>query len=382
MLFSLRAVLPFAVGLVFGRALLACSGSSAQMAAPIVDEPDAVAIDVVSDAGSAPEAGEEKDACPASCGRCTECAIGPFNEKVWTWDQVHDKCSYSNNGNPFWEWVVRGREPTEPATYPVFLYLVGTGDTATSPVAIDIVERMAARGYVAASIPYASLDGIGAVMNDPTEACSIAAKKGSCLFGSGEGSAVSRVCARAKADCSRGIVVAGHSQGAWLATLAKDHEPRVRAVLGLGNGVHERVSIPALNLDVAADLSACILPKARALPADRLRVVNGEAEYAYGTSLEADMRAITGIDCPSGKLDCLRPNGSGWAFFPNAASETDVGGPDGGLVARHCFFANTPPGDCGETYAGLNSTWAKGTAPHSREPNLTWLASFTDPPAK
>ena len=38
-------------------------------------------------------------------------AIATFTQEVWTWDQAVDRCSYSNNGNAFWHWMVEGREP-------------------------------------------------------------------------------------------------------------------------------------------------------------------------------------------------------------------------------------------------------------------------------
>ena len=317
------------------------------------------------------------EACGDACDgdTCEPCAFAPFADEVWTWDQTVDRCSYSNNGNIFWDWMMEGREPALAGRYPVFIYLVGTGDVATRPAALSVVESMAARGYVAASVAYASLDGIGAVLGDPTLACPIVAKKGECIFGAGEGSAVSKLCARAKADCTRGIVIAGHSQGAMLATIAKNHESRVRAVYGMGLGIHEHIYIAALNLNVDADVSACALPANRALPADRLRVVNGESEYVYGTSLQQDMRDITGTSCAAGTLECLRADGSGWVMFPDAASESDRDEVTNELVARHCYFANTPPGDCGGNYIGLNSNWTTGSASYARESNLSWLSS-------
>jgi hypothetical protein len=299
-------------------------------------------------------------------------AITGFSEEVWTWDQTIDACGYSNNGNPFWKWVVVGREPELDGTFPVFIYLHGTGDVADNPVAVSIVESMAARGFVAASVPYDSLSGL-AVLNDPSQACLVMAKKVECEFGSGEGSAVTQLCARAKADCSRGIVVAGHSQGSWIATLARNVEPRVRAVWGLGTGIHAQMTVDfgGVQLELASDLSACMPPAARALPADRLRVVNGETEYVYGPNLQSDVREVTGIDCPLGAMECLRPNGSGWSFFPDAANE------DGRGVSEHCYMANMPDGDCTAS-TSLNSIWTGGTESHAREPCLDWLASFTD----
>src|SRR5258706_10083678 len=56
--------------------------------------------------------------------------VTPFTVEVWTWDQTNDSCSYSNNGNPFWDWMAVGREPDVAGKYPLFLYLHGTGDVA------------------------------------------------------------------------------------------------------------------------------------------------------------------------------------------------------------------------------------------------------------
>jgi hypothetical protein len=239
---------------------------------------------------------------------------------------------------------------------------------------VSIVESMAARGFVAASVAYDSLGGLGATLDDPLDACPIAAKKGDCLFGAGEGSAITKLCAREKADCSRGIVLSGHSQGAALAIGARDHDDRVRAVYGLGAGLHLTLTIDlgGTPFVVAGDASACLSPDARALPADRLRVVNGESEYVFGEHLQQDVRDITDLDCDAGTLECLRPDGSGWTFFPDAANE------DGRGLSQHCYMANMPEGDCTAS-TGLNSNWTDGTDSFAREPSLTWLRGFTDP---
>jgi hypothetical protein len=325
-------------------------GSPLSSGAAATAEPSTAVPTASGDPACTPDCGGRCGVAADGCGgSCDACAFTPFTDKVWTWDQVFDACSYSNDGNTAWNWMLEGREPVEAGRYPVFIYLVGTGDVANDPAAASVVESMAARGFVAASVPYASLDGLGAVVSDRTQACGIAAKKAGCIFGSGAGSAVSKLCGRGKADCGRGIVVAGHSQGAMLATLAKEAEPRVRAAYAMGAGVHVDVSILGLNVD--ADLSACATPQHRALPADRLRIVDGQSDYAYGSYLQQDVRDLTGMDCPPGALECLRAGGSGWTLFPDAESQTDHDEKTGNHVARHCYFANTPPGDCGGVLA-------------------------------
>ena len=101
-------------------------------------------------------------------------------------------------------------------------------------------------------------------------------------------------------------------------------------------------------------------------------MVNGESEYVFGDSLQDDIRALTNMDCPAGAMECLRPGGSGWSFFPDSANE------DGRGVSQHCYMANMPEGDCTAS-TGLNSAWTDGTASYSREPSLSWLRTFVDP---
>ena len=84
----------------------------------------------------------------------------------------------------------------------------GTGDVADNPVSVSIIESMASRGFVAASVPYDSLSGIGQVLDDPSQACQVLHEKADCLFGSGEGSAITKICARPNADCSRDGLIA------------------------------------------------------------------------------------------------------------------------------------------------------------------------------
>ena len=104
---------------------------------------------------------------------------------------------------------ISGREPTTVGKYPVFLYMVGTTESYTNASATAAVQGMANRGYVAATIQYNS-GSFGS--------CSQIGGKARCIFDpTTAASAVSRLCSRAQADCSKGIVVAGFSQGSVIA---------------------------------------------------------------------------------------------------------------------------------------------------------------------
>ena len=100
---------------------------------------------------------------------------------------------------------IQGKEPSSLGTYPVFVYMVGTSESYTNASALAAVDEMAGRGYVAATVQYAS---------STFGSCSTLTARSKCIFDSTSStSAVAALCSRAKADCSKGIVVAGFSQG-------------------------------------------------------------------------------------------------------------------------------------------------------------------------
>ncbi|HET7793110.1 MAG TPA: hypothetical protein VFL64_06970, partial [Rhizobacter sp.] len=107
---------------------------------------------------------------------------------------------------------------TEPASgkHPVFIYTVGTTETWNNAQATAAVAEMAAKGFVAAAVQYDS--GLFGT-------CSQILSKARYIYNSGStSSAVSKLCARATADCSKGVVVAGFSQGSVIAINAKNYD--------------------------------------------------------------------------------------------------------------------------------------------------------------
>ncbi|WP_164016224.1 hypothetical protein [Pyxidicoccus trucidator] len=245
---------------------------------------------------------------------------------------------------------IRGREPAATGRYPVFIYTVGTTETYDHSSALAAVEEMAARGYVAATVEYD---------NATFGSCTTLQGRAKCIYDSSRSSsAISRICARAKADCSKGVVVSGFSQGSIMAILAKNHDSRVRAAYGLGAGVQYSIY----------DLRSCVANGNRTLPSDRLRVVNGEEDTFVGpgeSAVRSQSTTLTGYSCPLA-TSCLQANNSGWYIIDN----TQVS--DGN--ADHCYMRN---GSCiGLT---LDSTWRSGTAPWSLRTNLNWLTQFTTP---
>ena len=120
---------------------------------------------------------------------------------------------------------IKGTEPAS-GKHPVFIYTVGTTEDWDNGQAMAAVAEMAAKGFVAAAVQYDSaLFGT----------CSQILSKAKYIYNSASSSsAVSKLCARATADCSKGIVAAGFSQGSVIAINSKNYDARVRAAYGMG----------------------------------------------------------------------------------------------------------------------------------------------------
>lgn len=245
---------------------------------------------------------------------------------------------------------IQGKEPSSTSRYPVFIYMVGTSETYNNASALAAVDAMAARGYVAATVEYASAT---------FGSCSTLTARSKCIFDSSSASsAVAALCSRAAADCSKGIVVAGFSQGSILAILARNHDARVQAAYGMGAGVQYSTY----------DLRACVANGNRTLTSDRLRAVNGEGDGFMGStesSVRGQLQELTGRGCTT--TSCFASNGSGWYIVKNAEVS------DG--VADHCYMRAT--GGCTGSQNSLDQKWLNGTYDWSSDTNLQWLTGFT-----
>ncbi|QDZ29767.1 hypothetical protein [Noviherbaspirillum sp. UKPF54] len=247
---------------------------------------------------------------------------------------------------------ISGVEPSATGTYPVFIYMVGTSESYNNAAAMAAVNDMASKGYVAATVDYAT---------SQFGNCSVLSSKSSCIFSPNSSvSAVSQLCSRAKADCSKGIVVAGFSQGSVLALLAKNYDARVQAAYGMGMS----------NVYSTYDLSSCVSNGNRTLQSDRLRAVDGERDNFAGGSqsaVQSSLQNVTGVTCKSGSYSCLTSNNSGWIIVKNTQVQ------DGS--ADHCYMRKS--GDCLGSQSSLDSGWQSGTASWEMDPNLQWLTNFT-----
>jgi hypothetical protein len=246
---------------------------------------------------------------------------------------------------------IKGTEPTAAGKYPVYIHAGGTGEAYDSNIALEAVKQMAAKGFVAATVAYSN-SGFGS--------CSSIGTKAKCIFNSAKSSsAVATLCARAKADCSKGVVTGGLSQGSVISVLSHNYDSRVVASMGQGAG--NKYSI--------YDLTSCMNNGKHTQTADRIRLINGEKDTFVGpdaATVRKTNEATTGLSCGSSAYSCFRANGSGWYIVRNA--EVNDGSAD------HCFMLN---GDgCGGSSA-TDTGYQSGSAAWQLDATLNWLKSYT-----
>jgi hypothetical protein len=216
------------------------------------------------------------------------------------------------------------------------------------------VAEMAAKGFVAAAVQYDS-SAFGT--------CSQILSKAKYIYNSGStSSAVAKLCARSYSDCSKGVVVAGFSQGSVIAVNAKNYDSRVRAAYGMG----------AHNLYSTYSLTSCMNNGKHTLASGNLRIVNGEVDIFPGgtpSSVRSSSQSVTGKSCGSSAYECLNSNGSGWIMIRGSA----VG--DG--EADHCY--QRAYSGCYGSENSLDNNWRNGSANWGLKANLNWLSGFATP---
>lgn len=289
-----------------------------------------------------------------------------------------------------------GQEPSAPGEYPVFIWLVGTlENSATNAAGKIAVEEMANRGFVSAVVDYDAVTWGG---------CSLIDKsflgKTRCIFNSNPNktglfltptdSALTKLCKRAKANCSKGVTVAGFSQGSVIAILGKNFDSRIKAVYGVG------ASVEYLG---ASDLRACMSNGKHALPNKQLRVMNGKDDTYVNLSRllppsnplsdpvgVKKLQELTGLctdksasDTPGTAISCLQADGSGWYLIEK--NQISGGSP---ARASHCYMYKEGSVECvGDNRTVLNTeppSWSTTDEPWGLKANLDWLKSNVSAP--
>jgi hypothetical protein len=252
---------------------------------------------------------------------------------------------------------ISGAEPSASGRYPVYVHIGGTGESYTSNWANAAVQAAAAKGFVAATIEYD---------NGSFGTCSTIGSRTRCIFNpNNSNSAIAKLCARAKADCSKGIVTGGLSQGSIISVLSKNYDSRVRASMGQGTGTAYSIY----------SLTSCMSDGRHTQPGNRLRIINGQQDLFIGgtvASAGASGQRVTGAVCPTGTQNCLQPNGSGWYVVRDNQVQ------DG--FADHCFMGYSGGASTSQcTGTGVDANYRYGSEPWALGPTLDWLKSFVTP---
>jgi hypothetical protein len=252
----------------------------------------------------------------------------PFTDTHDAHDVLVNRCSHVM--------AMVGSEPEETGRYPLAIFLVGTYGHFDAPgITQHVLPTLASQGFVAASIEYenSALFGLG-------QNCSMYRSNASCLvrnendYVAGERkSALARLCGRAKADCSKGVVVFGHSQGAMTSLQLFVYPPAVPPV---GEPVPRLVAAAPMGIGPVGyllglplvPLEECIGRASLAVDQHKLLVVNGENDgFFNGPKADAAggqtaLEAVTGRACTSPTWDCRGPDGDGYVLVKRTQTST------------------------------------------------------------
>src|ERR1700730_191307 len=91
---------------------------------------------------------------------------------------------------------------------------------------MDFVAEMAARGFLAATVQYNDSEAV--------QVCSTYTPRAQGIYDVNRSTSAARVlCSLSQANCSKGIVTSGVSQGGFMAVLAANYNPNVKAAYAL-----------------------------------------------------------------------------------------------------------------------------------------------------
>ncbi|MFY3383083.1 hypothetical protein [Paracidovorax sp. MALMAid1276] len=252
---------------------------------------------------------------------------------------------------------IYGKEPSATGKYPLYVHTTGTGEAYDSAWAKAALDAAVARGFVAATVEYD---------NATFGSCNTISGRAKGIFdATNANSAVAKLCARGKVDCSKGIATGGLSQGSIISVLSRNYEPRVRASMGQGTGS---------TYTAAYNLASCMADGKHTQPGDRIRIINGERDmFVGGTEAIARSQAelVTGLQC-AGQQSCFRKNGSGWYIV----KDREVAD----LNADHCFMGNL--GAIGVQCSGILAVdpyYEYGSGEWGVKATMNWLKTFVTP---
>jgi dienelactone hydrolase len=237
--------------------------------------------------------------------------------------------------------------------YPVYIYAPGTFEQYNDPLAMDFVAQMAARGFLAATVQYNDSEAV--------QVCSTYTPRAQGIYDVNRSTSAARVlCSLSQANCSKGIVTSGVSQGGFMAVLAANYNPNVKAVYALSMSdfaQNQNLSFP------------CVDKANTVIPANRLTIVNGAADPFFGG--QQPVENVSGYTCPAGSTQCWSPdgNGAGWYLVQNSQNKNGIAG--------HCYFLDVIGRSQMSCFGIGDPSWLPPAAYNwSQGTNLDWLATF------
>jgi len=300
--------------LAMGLTVAACGFTAATPGAPDASSPGDIAPDVAPDAASAVFT-------PA-----------PFDDTYDAHNVLKNQCSNTMH--------IVGSEPVEPGRYPVAIFLVGTNAHFDAPPLVDhILPILASHGFVVGSLEYENSTLFGAA-----QSCGLYRDNSACMvrndkdYVAGERrSAIARLCGRANADCSKGVVFLGHSQGGLTSLQAFRSTPvmppgtapmpRLVAVAPMGVGPTAHVAGVSI-----IDLRDCTTAATLAVDPHEVLAINGEHDLPFNgpdadqAGGQSALETVTGRTCEAPTWDCRGPDGDGYVLVKDSQVSTGHAG--------------------------------------------------------
>ena len=283
-----------------------------------------------------------------ACAPAANAAVTPFSD---TYKGHHLDGAVSSCRTPL---PLTGLEPSGPG-HPVLVHLVGAGEPHDGAEAPAILRAAAAKGFVAASVAYPQWQFHAKGIDGSSR----------CIFDSwSPASAIARLCGRPTANCYKGVVVSGFSQGGVIALRAANHDWRVRGAYLLGVA-EERSGWEGTSRWTQATTWPV---GTRALPNRSIRIVNGITDAP--PSSRDELNEMTGRSCAVTAVSCLAADGSGWYVVQHSQVAT--------RMADHCYFMGGTGWSSCTPDPPFDRTWLTSTtAPWALRPNLEWLRRRT-----
>lgn len=260
------------------------------------------------------------------------------------------------------EMRIKGYLPLSKTGMPLYIWLTG-GNGRPFGQHSDMVfaKEMALRGYVAAQVEYPN-----SLHKFTSGTCADLKRLAEPIF-SGEDSALERLCSLRRVDCRKGIAVHAWSDGADVAELGEQLNPRVSAMLLYGHGDTHNIGGRWL----AKDCFHYTFKDRRMSNQKRRLIVSSRDEMRVNMfSSYSAQQAVSGYDCGK-ERDCLQPDGSGYYMTDGSEyGKRKYFAAIGQLAPtpHHCFFYETGcEGDFSRQFQESSSPWAL-------KAGLDWLA--------